>query len=269
MSVALSFAAMMDLEAVGDDGFIASGPRTPWGVLYGGQVVAQAVRAAATTVGSGEHVHSVHASYVRAGDSAEPVELQVERVRDGRSFSVRSVRACQGPRMIVSALVSFHVEEGGGESSGLPAPVVPAPGELPSGGWTPMFDRRYAPVAGRARAVAWMRLSEPVIDGDPLLQACALTFMADDIPDDAVVALLHPERPPANTLDDHDWSIQTKSLDYSAWFHRPIETDGWLLNDFRCHALANSCAMVVGEVFTEDGAHVATIGQQVLVRRAD
>ena len=266
MSVALPFAAMMDLEPTGDDRFIATGPRTPWGTLYGGQVVAQAVRAAAATVRSEEQVHSLHAYYLRAGDSGAPVELEVERVRDGRSFSVRSVHARQGPRLIVTALVSFHAEEGGDGTGGLSAPVVPLPEELPSGGWTPMFDRRYAPVAEPARAAAWLRPSEPVGD-DPLMQTCALAFMADDIPDDAARALLHPERPPANTLEEHDWSISTKSLDYSAWFHRPIHSDTWLLNDFRCHALANSCAMVVGEVFAEDGAHVATIGQQVLVRR--
>jgi acyl-CoA thioesterase-2 len=105
-----------------------------------------------------------------------------------------------------------------------------------------------------ARALAWLRMNEGIGDS-PLLHTCALAYMADDIPDDAVAAMLAPDKPASTT-----------SLDFAAWFHRPARADGWLLHDFRCQALVNACATVIGEVFDQDGAHVATIGQQVLVR---
>ena len=245
---------MMALEPRGEDRFVATGPRYPWGFLYGGQVVAQAVRAAAAGVRPEAQPHSLHVYYLRAGDDSAPVELAVERVRDGRAFSVRSVTAGQAGRAIASAVVSFHVDECADPPRGLSSPWASRPEELAGDGWSPHFERRYAPVTQPARALAWLRMNEPIGDR-PLLQACALAYMADDIPDDAVAAMLRPDERPSTT-----------SLDFAAWFHRPIHTDGWLLHDFRCQALANACAMVVGEVFDQRGAHVATIGQQVLVR---
>ena len=126
--------------------------------------------------------------------------------------------------------------------------------------------RRCAPIAERGRITAWLRFADELGD-DPGLQACALAFAADDIFDDAVLALLHPERPPARDLDARDWSISTQSLDYSIWFHRAIDADGWRLHDYRCRALANACATVVGEIFDAAGVHLATVAQQMLVRR--
>lgn len=265
-SLATGFAAMMALEEQGEDRFVATGPGYPWGVLYGGQVVAQALLAAASTVGADRQAHSLHAYYVGAGHDRDPIELSVDRVRDGRSFSVRSIVATQAGKLLMTMSAGFHVDEEGEDLSATSPPEAPRPEELPPGGWSPLFDRRYGAAPAPARALAWLRMRETIGD-DPLLQACALAFMADDIPDDAVLALLHPERPPANDLENHDWSLSTHSLDYAVWFHRPIRADGWRLHDFRCHSLANACAMVTGELFDEMGAHLATLGQQVLVRR--
>ena len=262
----VSFHELMALRPQGGDRFLASGPRYPWRVLYGGQVIAQALGAAAHTVRPDAHIHSLHAYYLRAGSDAEEIEFAVERVRDGRSFAARAVCARQGGKAIVRLLASFHVDEGSEEHPTAVAPDVPAPGELPSGGWTALYDRRYAPIGERARCLAWLRMTDSLGE-DAHLQACALAFAADDIFDDAVLALLHPDRPPANDLDDHDWSISTQSLDYSVWFHRPVKADGWRLLDYRCRALANACATVVGDVFDETGLHLATVAQQMLVRR--
>jgi acyl-CoA thioesterase-2 len=105
------------------------------------------------------------------------------------------------------------------------------------------------------------------IGSEPVAGACALTFLADDIPDDAALALLAPERPPSPDIACRDPTVSTQSLDYSIWFHAPEAADGWLLHDFRCSLLSNACALVSGEVFAAGGAHLATVAQQVLVRR--
>jgi acyl-CoA thioesterase-2 len=256
---------MLTLADGGRDTFVAGGPGYPWGVLYGGQIAAQALRAAAETVAPGRLPHSLHAYYVGAGQDKAPIQFAVERIRDGRSFSVRSVSALQEGKLLMTFSVSFHVEEEGDDLQATAAPASEHPDRLPSGGWSHLFERRYAPSTGDGRVRAWLRMNRAIGD-DPLLQACALAFVADDIPDDGVLALLHPERPPANDLESHDWSISTQSLDYSLWFHRPIRSDGWRLLDLRCHSLANAVAMVTGELFDDAGTHLATLGQQVLVR---
>lgn len=263
---AVSFPELMTLRSLGDERFAATGPRYPWGVLYGGQVIAQALRAAGQTVRADECIHSLHAYYVRAGRDSEAIELDVARVRDGRSFSVRAVTARQGTAVIATVLASFHIEESGEVLPSAKAPAVATADELESGGWTSLYDRRYAPVDEPARTLAWVRLTDE-LGPDQDLQACALVFTADDIFDDAVLALVHPGRPPANDLSERDWSLSTQSLDYSVWFHRRIRSDGWRLHDFRCRALANACATVVGEVFDHAGVHLATVAQQMLVRR--
>jgi acyl-CoA thioesterase-2 len=264
--IAMDFAAMMAVEDRGADRFsVTAGPGYPWGVLYGGQVVAQALRAAASTVGPDRLAHSLHAYYIGAGNDRAPIELSVERVRDGRSFSVRAVTASQEAKTLMTMSVSFHVDERAEDLPATAPPAVPRPDDLPPGGWSHLFDRRYAPPEEPGRTRAWLRLHDAIGD-DPTLQAGALAFLADDIPDDAVLALLAPERPPANDLESHDWSISTQSLDYALWFHRPIRADGWRLHDLSCRSLANACAMVTGELFDEQGTHLATLGQQVLVR---
>ena len=261
----VDFGALIGLADAGPDTFVVSGPAYPWGVLYGGQVAAQALRAAAQTVEPGRLPHSLHVYYVGAGKDQAPIELSVERVRDGRSFSVRSVTACQDGKTLLTCSASFHVAEADDDLPATAAPPAAQPDGLPAGGWSDLFERRYAPSTPDGRVRAWLRMRDAIGD-DPLVQACALAFVADDIPDDGVLALLHPERPPANDLESHDWSISTQSLDYALWFHRPVHADGWRLLDLRCHSLSNAVAMVTGEVFDEAGTHLATLGQQVLVR---
>lgn len=257
-------AELLALEPAGTDRFAASGPRYPWGVLYGGQVAAQALRAASLTVEPGRLVHSLHAYYLRAGRDDAPVELEVARVRDGRSFSTRSVVARQGGAEVLVLTAGFHAEEASPPEAGARPPTAASPDVLAPGGWSPLFDRRYAPTGGAVgRTLAWLRVEEPL--DDAATRACALAYVADDIPDDAVGALLHPDRRPANDYETREETLETQSLDYSLWFHRPPPA-GWWLHDFRCSSLANACAMVVGDVFDETGAHIATVGQHVLVR---
>jgi acyl-CoA thioesterase-2 len=264
----VKFTAMMTLEPEGPDAFAGVSPRYPWGGVYGGQVVAQALRAASSTVEPSFTVHSLHAYYLRQGRAEEVIHFQVDRVRDGRSSATRAVVARQSGGAILSMSASFH----GGHSTDVDvqlatAPEASPPEELPPGGWSTTFDRRFLPTAGaRGRALAWMRLNEPLGD-DPALQACALAYLSDDVPGDAVLALLHPERPPANDWESVDLSIRHHSLDHTVWFHRPPSgAEGWQLQELRCESLGASRGMVVGRIFDMAGVHLATVGQEVLVR---
>ena len=263
--MAASFSEAMQLRETGPDRFLAEGFRYPWGVLYGGQTIAHALRAAAATVGDDRLVHSLHATYLEAGRDDLPVELAVRRLRDGRSFSVRAVDVTQDGRLVATVTAGFHVDEASPEAAP-PAPAAPSPETLVAGGWSDHFDRRYAPLPpGEGRTVVWTRLSDPLGD-DAVLHACALAYVADDVPDEALIALLHPEAVGANDFEARDSSIGTQSLDYALWLHRPVRRDGWLLHDFRCTGISNACAMVTGEIFDADGAHLATVGQHVLLR---
>jgi acyl-CoA thioesterase II len=260
----MSFASLMDLRTHGDDRFSGEGEEYPWDWLYGGQVVAQALRAAATTVEADRRLHSVHTYFLRSGRHGG-VDLTVERLRDGRAFSVREIVAAQEGRVVARLTASFHTEEPGEDQTLLSAPEAPAPETLQSDAWTPLFDHRYALGDDPPRLMTWVRVTEPVAD-EPVLHACGLAFCTDDLFDAPVVRMLgvEPWRPEEFTHPNR--KFLTQSLDCSVWLHRPFRADDWLLLDNRCSTLINACAMVNGNIFDRRGRHVATMAQQVLVR---
>src|SRR5262249_49744777 len=154
----------------------------PWGGLYGGQIVAQGLRAASLTVDDGFLVHSLHAYFIRRGDPGEPIRFEIDRVRNGRSFVTRNVIARQSVGAILSMSASFQVAEAGPAIQTAEMPDVAGPDALVDDTWSSMFHRRYVP-GGRRRgkAQAWLRMAEDAGD-DQLLQACALTYLSDDLP---------------------------------------------------------------------------------------
>jgi acyl-CoA thioesterase-2 len=255
-----NFLSMMTLEPHGPDTFVASGPRYPWGGLYGGQIIAQALRAAALTVDPMYQLHSLHGYFIRLGDAAEPIRLEVDRIRNGRSFLTRRVVARQSVGAILNMSASFQLPERGGAVQTEQPPRVPAPDELHADSWSPLIDRRsllddIAP----GRIGAWMRLVEDLGD-DPILNACALAYLSDDLPTDAVVAR-HPNRPPRG--ERTFWSA---SLDHAIWFHHPMPAHDWHLHDFTCRGLVGTRGLSVGSIFDRTGRHVATVSQEVLIR---
>lgn len=254
---------MMDLEPRGIDAWIGVGPRYPWGGLYGGQIVAQALQAAALTVDPRFLPHSLHAYFIRRGDHTQPVRFEVDRVRDGRSFVTRAVVARQSMGAILNMSASFQVAEAAVEvqTAALP-PDVPGPDELKSEGWSEIFDRRLAPECVRGRADGWLRTRQPVGD-DPVRQACALAYLSDDLPTDAV-ASLHPA---TGVGDEFHSRFFSASLDHAIWFHRPFDAARWMAQSFTCHGLMGSRGLTLGHVFTDDGIHVATVTQEVLFRQ--
>jgi acyl-CoA thioesterase-2 len=252
---------LLDLEELDRDLYRAQNPpQTFLPHLYGGQVAAQAARAAGMTVPDDRFLHSLHGYFLRPGRADRPTILRVDRDRDGRSFSARHVNALQNGEVILSLLVSFHVAKEGRELQEIEAPSPAPPAdeipEEPLGGHNTMFDLR--PVERGIRPGAfpglshrfWARTRGPLPD-DRLVHACALTYLSDmgtgfmKIPSD------EPMGGP--------------SLDHSVWFHRPAHLDEWVLVDLDPVVASGTRAYYTGTVFDPEGRLVASLAQEHLM----
>jgi len=281
---AADLVALLDLEPAGVDRFVGRSPDVGWARVYGGQVVAQALVAGARTV-SGRSPHSLHAYFLLGGDPAEPILFEVERVRDGRSFSTRRVSASQRGEPIFVLAASFHVAEDGPEHQAT-APTAPPPEQIvdPEAALAAMpeparkrlkalFDRirpiefrpvdmgRYAPLrAGETRAaeqLVWIRIGGKLPD-DPMIHTAALAYLSDmTLLDTALVAHGH---------SIFDGSHQVASLDHALWLHRPCRADEWLLYAQDSPSAGGARALTRGTLFSRDGALVASVAQEGLVR---
>jgi len=260
------FDSLMALEAHGPDVFVGIGPAYPWGRVYGGQVVAQALRAALATVDSDHHAHSLHAYFIRSGDSNEPIRFEVDRIRNGRSFQTRRVVARQSVGPILNLSASFQIREDQADVQEREIPSgIPDPEDLPHQNWGKLLDRRPVSTEGN-RATCWLRVAGPLPD-DPVIQACALAYTSDDIPTEAA-SKSHP-------LLDTDWeepgiydqTFVGASLDHAIWFHRRGRHDEWTLHDFQSQGVTGARGLSIGQVFSRDGAHLATVAQEILIRQ--
>ncbi|WP_116200324.1 acyl-CoA thioesterase [Amycolatopsis circi] len=236
---------------------------------FGGQVAAQALTAAGATVPSARHVHSLHGYFIRGGRTDMPIIYEVERTRDGGSFTTRRVVAIQNGESIFSLSASFQTEA---DSSAHQArmPDVPAPDEagVVEQDRSPIvlsaIEVRFVsspetglPDTGRGpRQQIWVRAKDALPD-TPLAHVCALTYISDIRL--AGTALL-PHR-------DDPGEPQLTSLDHAVWFHRPFRADEWLLFDMESPSYANTRGLTHGEFFTTDGRLVASVTQEVLLRR--
>jgi acyl-CoA thioesterase-2 len=260
----MRFADLMELAGHGPDVHVGEGMPYPWGGLYGGHIVAQALRAAAASVDGRYRPHSLRAYFIRPGDAGEPVRYEVDRIRDGRSFCTRRVVARQAAGAILNLESSFQVHEPTGSIQTFHLDGAPGPDGLPGDSWTPMFERRFVPGTDeRGRARAWFRMVDPVGE-DPLLHACALAYLSDDLPTDAVFRVGPLGIAGFEEAKEEAFSV---SLDHTIWFHHPLRADDWHLQDFSCHGFADGRGLAIGHAFAADGTHVATIAQEVLVRR--
>ncbi len=261
----IEFGELLQLEPHGPDTYVGIAARYPWGGrLFGGQVVAQALRAAAMTVPEDRPAHSLHSYFIRAGSNEEPIRYEVERLRDGRSFTTRQVVARQSGGAILNLSVSFHVGE---DEIDAPIAVLPAdlaPPDDPAHidhSWAGLLQRR-ATFLDESTLGYWIRLDADLGD-DPVDHQCALAFMSDAAPSRAA-RLPHPDA----VGDNGDRRLfQGASLDHSVWFHRSTDPSQWHWFDTRSHGLNGGRGLVTGDVIRVDGLHVATIAQEVLVRR--
>ena len=137
---------MFELSPHGTDVYVGAGPQYPWGGLYGGQIVAQALRAATLSVDDGLEPHSIRAYFIRRGDHHEPVRYEVDRIRNGRSFATRRVVARQAIGAILNAESSFQRPESAARVQSVEMPVVPAPDDLLEDSWSNTFGRAFVPV---------------------------------------------------------------------------------------------------------------------------
>lgn len=254
-----SFRDLMDLEEIASGFFVGRSPNYEWGRVYGGQVVAQALRAAAATVDPTHRVHSLHAYFVLGGVPAKPILYEVDRLRDGKSFTTRRVVARQAGGAILNLDASFQkVEDDMDVQEVVLGDDVPRPDDLPNDDWSAFGNVRPLPrVAGDVRSRLWMRINQELGD-DPVLHACGLAYLSDHNPIDAMI-LAHPK--------GYAWNeMMTASLDHAIWFHRTPRADDWILFDTRGHGLGGARGMATGAALGIDGRHLATIAQEGLVR---
>ena len=276
---------LLDLEQLEANLFRGVSPKQTWNRVYGGQVLAQSLVAAQRTVSEPRPVHSMHAYFLLAGDPRVPIVFEVERVRDGGSFTTRRVKAIQNGQPIFVMSTSFQKHESGFEHQAV-MPEVPPPESLPDeeqlarllADKMPANMRSYwereRPIemrvveleryATRAKTKPvqhiWMRARAKLPD-DPLLHECVVAYASDfTLLDTALVA--H-----GKLLFDTD--IQLASLDHAMWMHRPCRADEWLLYAQDSPFAGAARGFCRGSVFRQDGTLVASVAQEGLMRRRD
>jgi acyl-CoA thioesterase-2 len=252
---------LLDLEQIEVNIFRGTQPDEERQRVFGGQVAAQALVAAGRTVDADRRVHSLHAYFLRPGDPDVPIVYDVDRIRDGRSFTTRRVVAIQHGRPIFNLAASFQVDESGLEHQD-PMPDVPRPDELPKVDWPWQRGIELRFVAGdRASGEAlqrlWMRTDGRLPD-DPLLHVCIVAYASDMTLLDPVVL--------AHQLDWENPDLMVASLDHAMWFHQPFRADEWLLYDQESPAAAGGRGLGVGHIFREDGTLAVSVVQEGLIR---
>jgi acyl-CoA thioesterase-2 len=280
-SAVQSLLEILDLERLEVNLFRGMSPQSGWQRVFGGQVIGQSLVAATRTV-ENRLAHSLHAYFVLPGDPKVPIIYDVDRIRDGGSFTTRGVKAIQHGKAIFAMYASFHRDEPG-LSHQAEMPKVPAPEELPNeeemrkGVLPTMPDpvRRYyereRPIEVRPveftryvsrdhrhpRFHVWMRATAPLPD-DPAIHQCVLAYASDMMLLDSALI------PHGRTVFER--SIQGASLDHALWFHRPFRADDWLLYAQDTPNAAGALGFARGLIFARDGRLVASVAQEGLIR---
>jgi acyl-CoA thioesterase-2 len=273
----------LDLEKLEENLFRGSSPQNGWQRVFGGLVIAQALMAAQRCVDPDRIVHSLHAYFMRPGDPSIPIVYQVERIRDGSSFTTRRVVAIQHGKAIFSMSASFQVEEPGFDHQ-IQIPNVPTPETLMGEAEFRAAFLAHAPETvkkywGRERPIEirptslthyvsreklepeahiWVRASGIVPD-DRHYQAAILAYLSD-------MTLLDTSLY-AHGTSIFDPELQAASLDHAMWFHRPCRLDDWLLYTQDSPSASGARGMTRGSIFTRDGRLIASVAQEGLIRK--
>lgn len=274
---------LLALEPIEENLFRGRSQDLGWGAVFGGQVLGQALSAAARTVPAERQVHSLHAYFLRPGDVARAIVYDVDRIRDGHSFTTRRVVAIQKGQPILSMAASFQIAEPGFEHQD-EMPQVPGPEGLLSSleRVRAVLDR--IPPAVRALAIAERPIeTRPVQDRDPLAPAPAPPRQAvwlrasGPLPDEpAVHRYLLAYASDCHLLSTAtfphgiSWlmpTMQVASLDHAMWFHHPFRMDDWLLYVMESPSASGARALVRGRVFDRAGRLVASVVQEGLIRQ--
>jgi acyl-CoA thioesterase II len=275
----------LDLEPLEVNLFRGRSPQSRWQRVFGGQVIGQALVAACRTVDevATRPPHSLHAYFLLGGDPKVPIVYEVDRIRDGRSFTTRRVIAIQHGHAIFSMSVSFHGAERGFSHQGLAMPQVPQPDSLPDEAelrkavlarmpeavrryyererpieLRPVeFDRYLGKPTPDGKFHVWMRAVERLPD-EPALHQCVLAYASDMMLLDAATI------PHGRTLFEP--TIMAASLDHAMWFHRPFRADDWLLYAQDSPSAEGARGFARGSIFSRDGTLVASVAQEGLIR---
>lgn len=261
-----------------EDIFTGASHPMPSGRIFGGQVLAQAVIAADRTTGDDRVPHSMHGYFLRPGDASQGLTFSVDRIHDGRSFSTRRTQAFQQGVPIFSMIASFEREDPGLEhQAGAPA-GIPSPDDLLAArgdrGDSALAERLraqspievlhasgdiYGEVAGahEPRQAVWMRARRPIGD-DPALHRAVLAYMSDMTIQESVLR--------AHGVSWARPGLKVASLDHAMWWHRPARVDEWLLYAQESPSAGGGRGLATGRLFDRDGALVASVAQEIMVR---
>ncbi len=277
---------LLSLEKIEENLFRGQSQDLGWGTVYGGQVLGQALSAAVQTVPDDRHVHSLHSYFLRPGDVDRPIVYDVDRIRDGGSFTTRRVVAIQKGRPIFNMSASFQIEEEG-FSHQAEAPDVADPAGLMTdreriskfvdGLPEPMqklamaerpFEIRpvdpiedpVSPDKGEPRHSHWIKTSGELSDNQSL-QRFLLAYASDF---EFLITSLRPHGVTWLTP-----GMQVASVDHAMWFHRPFRVDEWLLHSIDSPSASGGRGFVRGNIFDSDGNLVASTSQEGLIRERD
>lgn len=274
---------ILDLELIEENLYRGRSPDAGWQRVFGGQVIAQALTAAHRSVEPDRFVHSLHAYFLRPGDPSIPIVYQVERLRDGASFTTRRVVAVQHGKAIFAMSASFQIDEPGFDHQ-VPMPVVTPPEKLMGEkemkamflANAPESVRRYwtreRPVEIRPTSLVhyvsneklkpqqdvWVRTTGPV-PGDRAVQAAVLAYLSD-------MTLLDTSLY-AHGTSIFDPNLQVASIDHAMWFHRPTSFEDWLLYTQDSPSASGARGMTRGKIFDRAGLLIATVAQEGLIRK--
>jgi acyl-CoA thioesterase-2 len=274
---------LLALERLEENLFRGQSQDLGWGTVFGGQVLGQALSAAAQTVPASRPVHSLHAYFLRPGRVDRPIVYDVERIRDGGSFTTRRIVAIQGGEAIFNMAASFHGNEEGFDHED-EKPEAPPPESAPTDQelWARQLDR--LPPFARERAIAerpfelrlvdpdadlfrpqkkpprrlvWLRARGPLPD-DQALHRYLLAWVSDH---SLVTTALFPHGVTWLTR-----GMQVASLDHVMWFHRPVRVDDWLLYVIDSPSAHGARGFTRGKLFDQAGHLVASVAQEGLIR---
>ena len=274
---------LLDLEPIEVNTFRGRSPDEKRQRVFGGQVAGQALIAAGRTVDPDRLVHSLHAYFLRPGDPNIPILYEVDRIRDGRSFTTRRVVAIQHGRAIFHLSASFQVAEDGLDHWA-PMPAVPSAESLPDfktrmepfkdqmGDWYHRprpIDTRYVSEPWRSDTAnerdpsqqVWMRADGQLPD-DPLLHACVVAYASDMTLLDSTLMPHRHELPQGDPFGP----IMMASLDHAMWFHRPFRADAWLLYDQESPSASGARGLARGGIYRDDGVLAVSVVQEGLIR---
>ncbi len=282
MTVMDELLRILDLEQLEHNLYRGRSPQVEWQRVFGGQTIAQALIAAQRTVEPDRHVHSLHGYFMRPGDIKVPIVYEVDRLRDGRSFTTRRVLAIQKGEAIFAMSASFQIEEAGYEHQ-MPMPKVPMPEELPDReamarnvlphmpDAVQAYYQRKRPIEIRPveleryrtggkmepRFNVWIRAMEALPD-EPALHQSVLAYASDLMLLDSSLI--------AHGTTVFDQRVQGASLDHALWFHRPFRADEWLLYAQDSPSTSGARGFSRGLIFDREGRLVASVAQEGLIR---